>query len=70
MKIIFMRFLKSLDEFQQRIQSLAIGFFALATGLTAYAIGNLEFMWSHQGFYFHATWALPMLFSYFARRFQ
>jgi hypothetical protein len=64
--LIFMRFLKSLDEFQQRIQFLAIGFSALATGLTTYTIGNLEWIWALQGFYFHATWVLPMLFGYWA----
>jgi hypothetical protein len=64
MILIFMRFLKSLDELQQRIQYLAIGFSALATGLTTYTIGNLESMWASQGFYFHAPWVLPMLFGY------
>jgi hypothetical protein len=66
MVFIFMRFLKSLDEMQQRIQFLAIGFAAIATGVTTYIIGNLEFMWALQGFYFHATWVLPMLFGYWA----
>ncbi len=66
MIFVFMRFLKSLDEMQQRIQYLAIGFAAVATGLTTYTIGNLEFMWALQGFYFHATWVLPMLFGYWA----
>ena len=77
MIFIFIRFLKSLDELQQRIQYLAIGFSAVATGLTTYTIGNLEFMWALKGFYFHATWVLPMLFGYwgiallyFSKRFQ
>jgi hypothetical protein len=66
MILIFMRFLQSLDELHQRIQFLAIGFAAVATGLTMYIIGNLEFMWALQGFYFRATWVLPMLFCYWA----
>jgi hypothetical protein len=64
MILVFIRFLKSLDEFQQRIQYLAIGFSAVATGLTTYTIGNLEYMWALKGFYFHATWVLPMLSGY------
>jgi hypothetical protein len=63
---IFIRFLKSLDELHQRIQFLAIEFAAVATGLTTYTIGDLEFMWARQGSYFHATWVLPMLFCYWA----
>jgi len=66
MVLVFMRFLKSLDEMQQRIQFLAISFAAAATGLTTYTIGNLEPMWALKGFYFHATWVLPMLFGYWA----
>lgn len=64
MILIFMRFLASLDEMQQRIQFRAITFAAIATSLTTYTIGSLESIWALQGFYFHATWVLPMLFCY------
>ena len=64
--LIFMRFLKSLDEMQQRLQFLSIGFAAVMTGITTYTIGSLEHLWALQGFYFHATWVLPMLFCYWA----
>jgi hypothetical protein len=62
--LIFVRFLRSLDEFQQRIQYLSIAVSALATGLTTYTIGSLEHLWALQGFYFHAQWVLPLLLIY------
>lgn len=75
--LIFLRFLRSLDEFQQRIQYLSIGFSALATGLTTYTVGSLEHLWALQGFYFHAQWVLPLLLIYwgaallyFSKRYQ
>lgn len=42
MVYFFMRFLSSIDELQQRIQLLAIGFAAGTTGLLTFSYGFLE----------------------------
>ena len=74
MVFAFVRYLNDIDELQQRIQLMAIGFAAGATGLTTFAYGFLEII----GFpHLPMIWILPMLVllwglgtAYFSRKYQ
>lgn len=70
----FVRYLNGIDELQQRIQLMAIGFSAGVTGLLTFAYGFLETV----GFpHMPLLWIFPMLIAlwgigtaYFSRKYQ
>lgn len=74
MVLAFVRYLNGIDELQQRIQLMAIGFSAGATGLLTFAYGFLETV----GFpHMPLIWVFPMLIAlwglgtaYFSRKYQ
>jgi hypothetical protein len=74
MVMAFIRYLNGIDELQQRIQLMAIGFSAGVTGLVTFAYGFLETI----GFpHVPLVWVLPMIIflwglgtAYFSRKYQ
>ena len=74
MVIAFIRYLNGIDELQQRIQLMAIGFAAGVTGLATFAYGFLE----NIGFpHLPLVWIFPMIIflwglgtTYFSRKYQ
>ncbi|PWH15079.1 MAG: hypothetical protein DDG60_06485 [Anaerolineae bacterium] len=74
MVVAFVRYLNGIDELQQRIQLMAIGFSAGVTGLLTFAYGFLETV----GFpHISLIWIFPLLIAlwgvgtaYFSRKYQ
>jgi len=74
MVMAFIRYLNDIDELQQRIQLMAIGFAAGVTGLATFAYGFLETI----GFpHIPLVWIFPMIIflwglgtAYFSRKYQ